>query len=292
MKITNRLNLPYGLVKAVSTEQHNAENCISATTLLQGIKQIILTERHWNEIEDDIADRVWAIWGQAVHSLLEHEGENDFTELDMTYKVGNITVTGRIDNYDMQNSIIYDYKTASIWKVKYRDFGDWLTQGMIYAWLLKKNGLDVKRCRFITLLKDHSRSDALRDRQYPPKPVHVYEFPVTLADLLKIDGFIKNRLKEYERCRQLKDFDIPPCSVEERWDKVTTYAVMKQGRKTAVKLFDNAEGANVKAGELGTDYFVETRQGESTKCRHYCLCRKFCNFYQSMTTAVEHRMAA
>ena len=81
MKITNKYNLPYGFVKAVSTERHNAENCISATTLLQGVKQIILTDRHWNELEDDVSERIWAIFGSAVHLLMESEGENEFIEL-------------------------------------------------------------------------------------------------------------------------------------------------------------------------------------------------------------------
>jgi len=298
MIITNKLNLPFGLVKAVSVEKHNAENCISATTLLQGIKQILLTERHWDELEDDVSDRIWAIWGQAVHSLLEHEGENDFTELEMSYKVGNVTVTGRIDNYDMKHGVICDYKTASIWKVKYRDFTEWEAQGMIYAWLLNKNGFNVKKCRFIALLKDHSKTEMMRDRQYPPKPVHVYEFHVTLAGLMKIDSFIKKRLGEYEKYAGVHDDIIPSCTPEERWDKSTTYAVMKHGRKTAIKLFDNAEEANAKAEELGKECFVETRKGESTKCRHYCLCRQFCNYYRSMThekekcNEIEEKIAA
>jgi hypothetical protein len=80
-----------------------------ATTLLQGIKQIILTERHWDELQDDVVDRIWAIWGTAVHSLLESEGENDFTEQEMTHKIGSITVTGRIDNYNMATGTICDY---------------------------------------------------------------------------------------------------------------------------------------------------------------------------------------
>ena len=292
MKITNKLNLPYGLVKAVSTERHNAENCISATTLLQGVKQIILTERHFDELEDDVSERIWAIWGQAVHSLLEHEGENDFTELEMSHKVGNITVTGRIDNYDMMNGVICDYKTASIWKVKLRDFTDWELQGMIYAWLLRKNGFEIKTCRFIALLKDHSKTDSLRDRRYPAKPVYVHEFPVTLAGIMKIDRFIKNRLHEYEASRKLHDDKIEPCSPEERWDKSTSFAVMKPGRKKAVKLFDDVESANAKAVELGKLSFVETRKGESTKCRHYCLCSRFCNYYQAMMPKAELLKAA
>jgi hypothetical protein len=75
MIITNKLNLPEGFVKAVSTEKHNAEGCLSATTLIQGVKQIILTDRYWDMLVDDVSDRLWAIWGAAVHSLLESEGE-------------------------------------------------------------------------------------------------------------------------------------------------------------------------------------------------------------------------
>jgi hypothetical protein len=279
MKITNKLDLPAGLMKAVSAEKHNAEGCLSATTLIQGVKQIVLTERHWDELTDDVSDRIWAIFGSAVHSLLESEGENDFTEQRMDYKVGDITVTGRIDNYDMRNGVIGDYKTASVNKVKFNGFTDWYTQGMIYAWLLAKNNFPVKRCRFIALLKDHSKTEASRDSQYPKDPVHVYEFPVTAMGLFKIGSFIKNKLNEYKRCAALADDAIPPCSPEERWDRPPKFAVMKNGLKRAVRLFDDRDAADRLAAEKGTGHYVESRQGESIRCQSYCLCCRFCNFY-------------
>ena len=117
MKITNKLGLPIGLVRAVSTEKHNAQGCISATTLIQGVKQIILMQRHWDELEDDAADRIWAVFGTAVHSLLESEGENDFTEIEMKYAVNGITITGRIDNYNLAEGLVCDYKTSSVYQI-------------------------------------------------------------------------------------------------------------------------------------------------------------------------------
>jgi len=279
MKITNKLNLPAGFVKAVSPEKHNADGCLSATTLIQGIKQIILTERHFEELEDDVSDRIWAIWGQAVHSLLEHEGENDFTEQKMIYKIGDVTVTGTIDNYDMKHGVICDYKTASINKVRFKDFNDWYLQGMIYAWLLTKNNFTVKKCRFIALLKDHSKSEAARDYQYPKDPVYIYEFPVTPQALFKIGVFIKNKVDEYKRCASLKDNAIPPCSSAERWERPSKFAVMKNGAKKAFRLFDKREEANLLA-ETKSDYYVEHRPGESIRCQSFCLCSKFCNFYK------------
>ena len=280
MIITNKLNLPDGFVKAVSTEKHNAPGSLSATTLIQGIKQIILTERHWDLLVDDVSDRIWAIFGSAVHSLLENEGKYDFTEQKMTYKVGDTTVTGTIDNYDMEHGVICDYKTASVVKIKFNDFTDWYLQGMIYAWLLFKNNFEVNRCRFIALLKDHSKTDAIRERDYPKEPVYIYEFPVTLQDLFKIGVFIKDKVEEYQRCLLLQDNDIPPCLPEERWDKPPKFAVMKTGNKRAVRLFDNAEEAGQLEEAKGAGHFVEHRQGESIKCRSYCLCNRFCNFYQ------------
>jgi hypothetical protein len=288
MTITNRLNLPAGLVKAVSTERHNAARCLSATTLIQGTKQIILTDRHWEELEDDVSDRVWAIWGQAVHSLLEHEGENDFTEQEIAYKVGGITVTGRIDNYDMATGTICDYKTASVNKVKFHDFSEWHSQGMIYAWLLRGNNFPVERCRFIALLKDHSRSEARRDSRYPAKPVYVYEFSVTAERLFKTGRFIRDKVREYEEYGKLGDDEIPPCLPEQRWEKAAVFAVRKEGRKTAVRLFEGQGEAEGKAAELGAGHFVEKRPGEAVKCRSYCLCREFCGFYrQKVKPAME-----
>jgi hypothetical protein len=280
MIITNKLNLPAGLVKAVGTEKHNGPGCLSATTLLQGTKRIILSDRHWAELEDDVSDRIWAVFGQAVHSLLESEGEHDFTEQEMSYQAGSVTVTGRIDNYNMKTGTVWDYKTASVNKVKFNDFSDWYAQGMIYAWLLTRNNFPVERCCFIALLKDHSKTEAERDRQYPQSPVYVYGFPVTRTGLFKIGGFIREKIRAYELYREQPDDAIPPCSSEERWERAAKFAVMKEGRKTAVKLFADAEGAEKLAASLGAKHFVEHRAGESIKCRHYCLCRSFCNFYR------------
>jgi hypothetical protein len=291
MIITNKLNLPEGFVKAVSTKKHNAEGCLSATTLIQGVKQIILTDRYWDMLVEDVSDRIWAIFGTAVHSVLENEGEYDFTEQTMSHKVGNITVTGTIDSYNMKHGIIDDYKTASVTKVKFGDFTDWYLQGMIYAWLLVKNNFKVNRCRFIALLKDHSKTDVIRERDYPKEPVYIYEFPVTSKALFKIGIFIKNKVAEHKRCSLLADNDIPPCSPEERWERPPKFAVMKPGLKRAVRLFDRHEDASLLAETKGGNHYVEYRQGESIKCRSYCLCNSFCNFYQETLMRAEQEPA-
>jgi len=282
MRVTNNLKLPAAFVHAVSTERHNAPHCYSATTLNKGAKEIVLTDRHYDEITVDASEQIWAVWGTAVHALLESEKDDNFHEERFKVAVGNSYVTGQVDSYDMERGIINDWKTASVWKIQFADFADWRAQGLTYAWLLTKSGLEVKKCRFVALLKDHSKTKAKHDASYPQSPVFVYEFDVTAEDLAATEARIISKVTEIENAYKLGDDDIEPCTLEERWADGEKYAVMKNGRKTAVKLFDNQQDAEAYAGELGNSHYVEHRPAVSRKCADYCACCEFCNFYKSM----------
>lgn len=282
MKVTNKLNLPAAFVNAVSTTRHNAVGCFSATTLNKGAKEIILSDRHFEEIEVDAADSVWAVWGTAVHALLESQPDNNFHEEYFKVPVSKSYVTGQVDSYDMENGVINDWKTASVWKVQFNDFTDWRRQGLTYAWLLQQSGLDVKKCRFVALLKDHSKTKAKNDSSYPQSPVFIYEFDVTPADLEETTARILAKVQEIESAYKLDDDSIEPCSAEERWADGEKWAVMKNGRKSAVKVFDNQLDADAMAGELGNSHYVEHRPAISRKCGEYCNCKDFCNFYKAM----------
>lgn len=281
MRVTNKLELPAAFVNAVTVKKHNEPGCFSATTLNKGAKEIVLIDRHWDEIEVDAADNVWAVWGTAVHELLENEKDDNFHEEFFKVAVGNSYVTGKVDSYDMERGIINDWKTASVWKVQFEDFDDWRAQGLTYAWLLTQSGLEVKKCRFVALLKDHSKTKAKTDREYPQSPVYVYEFDVTPELLAETEENIAIKVSEIETAYTLADDEIAPCSAAERWADAEKWAVMKNGRKSAVRVFDNSADADAMAGELGNSYYVEHRPAISRKCADYCNCKKFCNFYRN-----------
>jgi hypothetical protein len=159
---------------------------------------------------------------------------------------------------------------------------------MIYSWLLDKNNFKVQKCRFIAILKDHSKSKARFDPDYPQEPVYVYEFDVTQERLWEIEAFIEKRVNEYLQYKPLGDDEIPECSPEERWEDPPKYAVMKQGRKSAVKLFDTRESAEAMVDDLGHDkHYLEERLGEAKKCQGYCICCEFCHFYQNHVKTTE-----
>jgi len=280
MKVENTLGLPQALVDAVTLEKHNAEGELSATTLIKGVKEILLTDRHWDDITVDVKDSIWALWGTTTHHLLEKEYDGTFTEERFEETVGSYKVTGRVDCYDMANEILYDYKTTSAWKVVFQNFEDWYMQGMIYSWLLSLKGLKVKKCKFVAILRDWSESESLKKDDYPKSPVYTYEFDVTDADIKSVAEFIKVKVECVEKYREVADDDIPDCSPDERWAEITKYAVMKEGRKTAVRVFENESEANEYAKELGEKHYVETRQGKDKKCTRYCAACKFCSYYK------------
>jgi hypothetical protein len=285
--ITNELNLPDAFVKAVSTDQHNAENSLSCTTLLKGIKEIVLTERWWESMSDDASQRIWAIFGQAVHLIFEKYGDKEYTELSLEHNLHGINITGRIDYYDIARGIIFDYKTISLNKIKFQDFSDWRRQGLIYAWLLNKNGFPANQMRFIALLKDHSKTKAMYDREYPQRPVVVYEKEIGPENLTQAECFIEKKIYDYQIACDMSDDTIPPCEPEERWERPEKYAVKKMGMKRAVKLFDELNEAENHALRLGKGHYVEHRPGESIKCQYYCMVKNYCNFYRKHVLRIE-----
>lgn len=283
MRITNKYNLPEALVRATSTERHNKTGCVSATMLLKGVKEIVLTDRHWDELEDDASRRVWLILGTAVHSIMESYGEGSFVEQRLEYDTGlGMTVTGQVDYYDDATETLVDWKTCSATKVIMQDFGDWRMQGLIYAWLLAKNGYGVSKLQFVGMMKDWSQSKAMYDRSYPQYPVHMYEYDVTEADIETIGEFVMDKVGRIMEASELADEEIAPCSASERWQSPTVYAVMKRGGARSKKNCLTEAEANARVAELGTDHYVEVRHGVSKKCQGYCICREHCDFYKMM----------
>ena len=70
--------------------------------------------------------------------------------------------------------------------------------------------------------------------------------------------------------------EFQPCTDSERWMSEETYAVKREGRKTAIRVFKSIEEANTLAEkEKG---YVETRLGEPKRCTgDYCGVSKHCD---------------
>lgn len=281
MKITNKTGLPQAFVQMAQSDYMPTPKRYSATALLKGIREVILERRHGDEIEQDVSDMIWLLFGTAVHSVLEHqtEGETEFKEAFVDMPVGDYTVSGRFDLYDAATETITDYKTCSVWKVIYGDYEDWRKQLLIYATIMNYCGFPVKHGQIVAIMKDHQKTKAKNDSSYPQLPVKTLLFDFKDSDFEEINAFIVERLSEIAAAEKLPDEELPVCTLDERFNSGDKYAVMKKGRKTALRVLDSAEAADEWKEQNGGDY-IELRPGEDKKCKDYCSACEFCSYYK------------
>lgn len=284
MIITNNTDLPKPFVRMAESDYKPTPKRYSATTLLKPVREILLNRRYDSVLMRDCSEMIWLLFGKAVHKILEEygTGENEFTEerLEVAMDSG-YTVSGILDFYDIDKGEVADYKTASVWKVIYKDFEDWKKQGLIYAWLLRKNGLPCHKATFYALLKDHSAQKAKHEADYPKEPVYRVEFTITDEEIAEIERFITDKLELLRTYEDKPDDELPLCTLEERWNDGDKYAVMRKGVKRALRVLDSMEAAREYVADKGGDY-IELRKGEDKKCNDYCQCATKCAYWQSL----------
>lgn len=285
MIITNKHHLPEPIINAtIQDEQPPRPGVVRVTSLLKGVREVILEQRHWDEVERDASDMAWLLFGRAVHSIIEQADEeaHQLKETRLTERVGGLALSGQFDLYDAKRQMVIDYKTCSVWKFIYNDFADWRMQTLIYSWLLRKAGFPVAGAQIVAFIKDQSKSKARFEPQHPDTPVKTVDFTFTDEDFEKIETFIVNRMAEIEEAIDLPDDELPLCTQDERWNDGDVYAVMKGENKKATKLYSTQKDAEAHVKQAGKPYRVVIRPGVNKKCRDYCAVNAFCPFWQEI----------
>lgn len=289
MIITNEMSLPAPFVDAATSDHKYTPKRYSVTEVMKGVRESILQRRHDAEIEQDVSDMVWAIFGSAVHGILEKSQEtaDQLKENWFSVDMGDgYELSGIFDLYDDSTGTVTDYKTATAWKVVFGEFDDWKRQTMCYVWMLRQIGFEnARRGEIVAMLKDHSKTKAKADNTYPQHPVYRIGWDFTDEELEECGKALKAKFAEIARCEQLPDEELPMCTEEERWHKADKWAVMKEGRKSAVKLYDSEQEAQERADREGEKFYVEHRPGDDPKCRDYCSACEFCAHYRELVGA-------
>ncbi|MEC4272709.1 DUF2188 domain-containing protein [Adlercreutzia sp. R25] len=289
MKLTNRLGLPQPIVDAATCDHEYTPKRYSVTQMLKGPREAILARRHSDEIESDVADMAWTIFGSSMHLLLEQSQESA-TQLKENYVTAEMpngyVLSGIFDLYDDATGTVTDYKSATVWKVIFGDWDDYREQLLSYVWMLRRIGFDARRGEIVAILKDHSKAKAKFESNYPEHPFYVIGWDFSDEELAEFGERVEAKFREIERCEALPDDELPLCTPKERWAKPDTWAVMKQGNKKSSKNFDNEQDAVRYAARLqedtGRKCHVEHRPGRDQKCLEYCDCRPFCNYGRAL----------
>lgn len=279
MKITNINNLPTPFVSAVSQEYTFEPNEYRVTSLLKGIRETLLERRHSDEIEQDVSDMLWLVLGSAVHGIMENAQEADCEIKEERLKVdfNGYLLSGQFDLYNGETETITDYKTASVWKVMFANYEDWKRQLLIYGYMLRKIGFNVGKGEIVAMLKDHNKRDSKYKEGYPKFPVQKVTFNFNDTDFEETKEWLRQKFADIEYCESLKDDDLPICTPEERYNSGDKYAVMKKGRKTALRVLNSESEAEEWMTSNGGD-FIENRPGEDKKCVDYCKVAPFCSY--------------
>jgi len=275
MKLTNKNGLPEAIFRAVNKQKHE-KNGYSVSELLQPIQLTVLKHRHEEKIEEDVSDRIWALFGSSLHYVLaQNSDENALSEEYITFEKAGAKVSGTFDYYE--NEVLYDFKVTSAYSIIYGDRkSDWGQQLNMYRCLLESKGFKVKELKIVAFLRDWSKSKALQGGDYPDNNVMI--IPIDIDRSITLDAMI-SRAAEIEGYKDAEE--LPPCTPTDTWEKPTVYAVMKKGRKSAIKLYSDKKEADERAEkEKG---YVEIRQGEKVRCKEYCPVNKFCKQYKEYT---------
>lgn len=284
MQITNRYNLPAAIVNNVLNDEYSRGDAVISVTQLLNSPRIVLLQRvNESKMVVDVVDRLPSMIGTAMHKVLE-KGANpeDIVEERFFLDILGWRVSGAVDLQTPKPDgtwEINDYKMTSVYSVMAEKW-EWEAQLNMYAYLMRQSkGRRVSSMKIVAILKDWNRKQGAFKTDYPEAPIVVVDIPVW--DDARQEAYIESRVFEHQKNANALDSGEPIdyCTDQERWLRGEKWAVMKKGRKSAVKLFDSEEEANgwISSQEDSNILSTEHRPGEPIRCSgNYCGVAQWC----------------
>lgn len=292
MKLSNRHGLPQPFVNLFHKQEYSKGAArISVTELINSPRIVALKNRHRDEIEEDIADRFWALMGTNIHRILQEGADAEHVaEERLFHDVDGWVVSGGIDlqrTHDDGVDVI-DWKFTSAYTIM-SEKPEWESQLNCYAWLVRKvKKVEPHKLFVCGIVRDWDKNKAVYDRAkgYPQAPVVMV--PVRKWDAKQADLFVRDRVRTHRETARVSDWGelLPECSDEDRWVRGSSYGVYKLQpadpvpgvARRAVKVFAAYDDAAVWSAGKGSGYEVLERKGEAIRCvNNYCGVAKWCD---------------
>jgi len=260
----------------------------------------MMKEQYKEEISFDVIDNIWALFGTAVHHILESaKSETLVKEERLFVDIDGWTLSGAIDQQEIDDDgiNIIDYKVTSVWSVIY-DKQAWHEQLNCYAHLVEMNkDKPVKSLKICAILRDWQQRDARNKDNYPKAPIVLVDIP--LWSFNERDVYVRSRMALHRSASDMvtvmKDSDLPvdaffpKCTDTERWSQPEKWAVMLKGNKKAKKVFGTKEDAEefINTEKFDKKPYLEYRKGEPKRCTgNYCSVADICHQWKEEREAV------
>ncbi|HCL57256.1 MAG TPA: hypothetical protein DHW82_09655 [Spirochaetia bacterium] len=290
MTITNENKLPEVLVRALSKSDYSKNTRYSVTQILKEARPVILEQRHYSELTQDITERLWSFLGSSIHNFLEKgEDENSIIEERLKYS----SVSGKFDYYDAKTKTLYDYKITSVWTLVFNNLEDHQKQLSIYAYFLREAGFEVEKIANIFILRDWKKTDYERGVHSISAPIQVKEHPI----LEKINGllipdFLDERIEYFENAEKISDENLPYCTPEYRWAEKSMLKIYwnesTAKKPSSLKNYDPSDREMAEkylaqlneAGKGKKTYRLELVKGNEYKRCDYCSVSEICSQFK------------
>lgn len=315
-KLTNKKNLPLPLYLAIKNDTYEARGHISTTTLIDSPYVRLL--KKYNEYEDDAADSIWSLTGQAMHSVVERvgtafEGNRFMAEHKLLIKASGYThekeieLSGTSDLIEITSEgevILHDFKNVFVYVVKQGTnssaYKKWILQLNVYRYMIKQClDLEVTKIYVHAFLRDWSRNRSEWQDDYPEYPVETFSIPA-YSHKSMLD-YIKKRIDlhfthEEDYKKGFRD-NIPVCAEEDRWKRPEVWKMLKLGGKRSLKNFvinDTSDEENAKVyyamkSKEVDKLTIEKVKGEDVRCVNYCPVNMFCKYYKATYLGKENK---
>lgn len=277
--ITNIHGLPQSIVDAVANDPYRGGGDISATKLIDAPQIVALSKQYHSHLTVDVSERVWALLGQAVHTILERAGlraEGMIAEERLYAMVNGWNISGQFDVMALDTGTLMDYKVTTVYKAKGNDA--WTRQLNILRWLAHQNGHTVNALQIIAIFRDWRKTEAERNPDYPRAAIQAIDIPVW--PLEETEAYILERVRGHQTAQS---GGFVPCTDEERWYSGDSYAIVKPGNKRALRVLPAPPAAE----DIPDGYVVQKRAGEYKRCQHYCDVASFCDQWEYTNSVTE-----
>ncbi len=237
MPVTNLRNLPTALVRAIENDPYNKGDAdFSVTELLKPARQWALEKKYADQVTEDASDRLWSLYGQIAHSIIERANVNELVEERFFTEIAGYVVSGQIDSLCLESGTLRDFKFTTSWAfmANREPKEEWIAQLNMQKLLVEANTKHkVKSLEIVGLLRDWQIRDADKNKNYPQVSVAV--MPIPIWETAQTHLFVIQKMEEKLAALE----SLPQCSSQETWGrkrcasycKVSDYCTQYQDTK-------------------------------------------------------------
>jgi len=309
-KYTNTSSVPLSLAVFLASDNYDYDaECISATSLIKPIRQLVLSGRVPKEQSVvDLLQMVPLRLGSAIHDGIERSWKTNYTEslkalgypdkiiekvrinpdpaslkegeipiyLEQRVKkqVGKYLISGKYDF--IGDGRVEDFKTTSVYTAINNTNDDkYILQGSLYRWLnpeiITRNEMAIQ-----WIFTDWSKAKAMSDPKYPQQRIQEHILP--LKSTVEMDAWVNRKLAQIEQYMDAPEDQIPRCNDDDLWrsDPVWKYYKNPEKRTRSTKNFDTKQEAYQRLAEEGGKGLVLEQPGQVTACK-YCSAFAVCS---------------